>query len=92
MTVATSDADLKQLRERIHERIKRCIGTHNPRLGLVQRAVRAELVARVIDRWLAEHVHDRDQLDDLLNRFDERFATRRRPASRTRANAPQRPA
>ena len=71
MTVATSDADLKQLRKRIHKRIKRCIGAHNPRLELFQRAVRAELVARVIDRWLAEHVHDRDQLDDLINRFDE---------------------
>ena len=71
MTVATSDADLKQLRESIRGRIKRLIGADNPRLGGFQRAVRAALVARIIDRWLAEHIDDRDQLDDLINRFDK---------------------
>lgn len=71
MTVATSDADLKQLRESIRGRIKRFIGADNPGLGGFQRALRAALVARIIDRWLAEHVDDHDQLDDLINRFDE---------------------
>ena len=71
MTVVTPDADLKQLRERIRGRIKRFIGADNPGLGGFQRGVRAELVARIIERWLAEHVHDRDQLDDLINRFDK---------------------
>ena len=71
MTVATSDADLKQLRESVRGRIKRIIGAHNPRLGVFQRGVRAELVARIIERWLAEHVNDRDHLDDLINRFDK---------------------
>ena len=53
MTVATSDADLKQLRESVRGRIKRFIGADNPGLGGFQRVVRAALVARVIDRWLA---------------------------------------
>jgi hypothetical protein len=92
VTVATSDADLKQLRESIRGRIKRFIGANDPRLGGFQRVLRAALVARIIDRWLAEHVHDRDQLDDLINRFDEWLATRGRPATTTRANAAQLPA
>jgi transposase len=71
VTVATSDADLKQLRESIRGRIKRFIGADKPGLGGFQRVLRAELVARIIDRLLAEHVDDRDQLDDLINRFDK---------------------
>ena len=71
MTVATSDAELQQLRESVRRRIKRFIGANNPRLDGFQRVLRAALVARIIDQWLAEHVHDRDQLDDLINRFDE---------------------
>jgi hypothetical protein len=30
---------------------------------------RAVLLARVIDRWLAEHIDDPDQVDELIDRL-----------------------